>query len=148
MTSAVQCKDHTFPQLSCSCSSSPIDAADRIYRAIVAARRLARGTAVARADPPAYDTVGSTRYVDFDTIRPRTRPRADKCHVSHVVADSDVGNTSWPSHSKTWVKWFAYVKNQSLGFTIPYTFNGDEHQYCPDFLVRIDDGRGRLIRST
>ena len=43
----------------------------------------------------------------------------------------------------------AYVKNQNLGFTIPYTINGVEHQYIPDFLVRIDDGHGRrTIRST
>ena len=37
---------------------------------------------------------------------------------------------------------FAYVKNQSLGFTIPYSINNVEHQYYPDFLVRIDDGHG------
>jgi type III restriction enzyme len=35
-----------------------------------------------------------------------------------------------------------YVKNQNLGFTIPYTLDGEEHGYLPDFLVRIDDGRG------
>ena len=35
-----------------------------------------------------------------------------------------------------------YVKNQSLGFTIPYTLNGDERQYYPDFIVRLDDGHG------
>ncbi len=37
----------------------------------------------------------------------------------------------------------AYVKNQSLGFTIPYTINGIERQYYPDFLVRINDGDER-----
>ena len=36
----------------------------------------------------------------------------------------------------------AYVKNQNLGFTIPYTLNGEEHNYNPDFIVRLDDGRG------
>ncbi len=41
----------------------------------------------------------------------------------------------------------AYVKNQSLGFTIPYTINGVERQYYPDFIVRIDDGDGRTNRS-
>jgi len=35
-----------------------------------------------------------------------------------------------------------YVKNQSRGFTIPYTINGQEHQYNPDFIVGIDDGHG------
>ena len=37
---------------------------------------------------------------------------------------------------------FAYVKNHNLAFTIPYTLNGEEHDYHPDFIVRIDDGRG------
>jgi type III restriction enzyme len=32
-----------------------------------------------------------------------------------------------------------YVKNQSLGFTIPYTLNGEEKQYSPDFIACIDD---------
>jgi type III restriction enzyme len=32
-----------------------------------------------------------------------------------------------------------YVKNQSLGFTIPYTMNGEEKQYYPDFIAHIGD---------
>ena len=35
-----------------------------------------------------------------------------------------------------------YVKNHNLGFTIPYTINGEEHQYHPDFIAVLDDGRG------
>ena len=27
-----------------------------------------------------------------------------------------------------------YVKNFQLGFTIPYTFNGEENGYLPDYL--------------
>ena len=34
------------------------------------------------------------------------------------------------------------MKNQNLGFTIPYTINGEEQQYHPDFTVYLDDGRG------
>jgi type III restriction enzyme len=30
-----------------------------------------------------------------------------------------------------------YVKNQSLGFTIPYTLNGEEKQYYPDFIAQV-----------
>ena len=37
-----------------------------------------------------------------------------------------------------------YVKNHNLGFTIPYTINGEEHQYHPDFIAVLDDGRGLL----
>lgn len=28
-----------------------------------------------------------------------------------------------------------YVKNDKLGFTIPYTLNGEEHQCIPDFIA-------------
>jgi type III restriction enzyme len=35
-----------------------------------------------------------------------------------------------------------YVKNQNLGFTMPYSLNGEEHQYHPDFIVHLDDGKG------
>jgi type III restriction enzyme len=28
-----------------------------------------------------------------------------------------------------------YVKNQGLNFTIPYTLNGEERQYLPDFIA-------------
>lgn len=31
----------------------------------------------------------------------------------------------------------SYVKNQNLGFTIPYTFNGEEKNYLPDFIVKL-----------
>src|SRR6267154_6340357 len=35
-----------------------------------------------------------------------------------------------------------YVKNQNLGFAIPYTLNGEEKNYTPDFIACIDDGHG------
>ena len=34
----------------------------------------------------------------------------------------------------------SYVKCQGLGFRIPYTVDGEERGYEPDFLVRIRDG--------
>ena len=36
----------------------------------------------------------------------------------------------------------AYVKNQGLGLLIPYTVDGVERSYYPDFLITLDDGRG------
>jgi type III restriction enzyme len=38
---------------------------------------------------------------------------------------------------------FAYAKNHNLGFSIPYTINGQEKNYIPDFLIRVDDGHGK-----
>ena len=31
-----------------------------------------------------------------------------------------------------------YAKNYNLGFTIPYTINGEEKGYYPDFIVQIN----------
>ncbi len=35
-----------------------------------------------------------------------------------------------------------YAKNDHVGFTIPYTFNGQEENYRPDFIARTNDGHG------
>jgi type III restriction enzyme len=34
------------------------------------------------------------------------------------------------------------VKNHSLGLEIPYRFGSENRKYRPDFIVRVDDGRG------
>ena len=37
----------------------------------------------------------------------------------------------------------AYVKNQGLGFEVPYRSGSDaQSTYIPDFIVLVDDGRG------
>src|SRR5439155_21658954 len=36
----------------------------------------------------------------------------------------------------------AYIKNQGLGFRIPYTCEGRPGNYYADLVVKIDDGRG------
>jgi len=139
---SVKCKDHTFPQLLLLMEFAH-DAADRIYGAIV------RGSSGAPDGPPTlrpilrpYDTVGSTRYVDFDTTRPVYATRADKCHVSHVVADTDSWEQKMAQALEDMDEVIRYVKNHNLGFTIPYTINGEEHQYYADFIAVLDDGRG------
>lgn len=37
----------------------------------------------------------------------------------------------------------SYVKNQGLGFDVPYRFGTQTRRYLPDFIVELDDGRGR-----
>jgi hypothetical protein len=37
----------------------------------------------------------------------------------------------------------SYVKNQGLGFTIPYTIDGQPRSYLPDFIARIDPAADR-----
>jgi hypothetical protein len=88
--------------------------------------------------------VGSTRYVDFDTTRPTYKTKADRCHVSHVVADTDSWEQKMAQVLEDMGEVAAYVKNQNLGFTIPYVLNGEEKNYFPDFIA-VRDGPIRLL---
>lgn len=36
----------------------------------------------------------------------------------------------------------AYVKNHSLGLEVQYRYGSETRKYLPDFIVRVDDGRG------
>lgn len=138
LAECVNLKDNTFPQLLLLIEFAH-DAADRIYKAIVSSTD---GSAALKPILTPYDTLGSTRYVDFDTIRPVFATRADKCHVSHVVADTDSWEQKMAQSLEDMTEVASYVKNQNLGFAIPYTLNGEEKKYFPDFLACIDDGHG------
>ncbi|HPC93827.1 MAG TPA: DEAD/DEAH box helicase family protein [Sedimentisphaerales bacterium] len=131
-------KDNTFPQLLLLIEFAH-DAADRIYKAIVASNE---GEAVLKPILRPYDTIGSTRYVDFDTTRPVYATRADKCHVSHVVADTDSWEQKLAQTLEEMDEVVRYVKNHNLGFTIPYSFGGEAKNYVPDFIACLDDGHG------
>jgi type III restriction enzyme len=74
--------------------------------------------------------------VDFDTTRAVYTTSRDKCHISHVVLDSN-WEAKLAETLEEMDEVICYVKNQGLGFTIPYTFNGEEHGYIPDYIVRI-----------
>jgi type III restriction enzyme len=116
------------------------DAADKIYQSIV---RGNPGDKLLLPIPQPYDTLGSTRGVDFDTTRNTYDTKPDKCHVNRVVADTGAWEQKLAQAIEDDMPEVrAYVKNDHLGFAIPYTFAGEEHRYYPDFLVRIDDGRG------
>ena len=134
----VTLKDNTFPQL-LLLHELAFDAADKIYRCIVAS---SPGANLLKPIMRPYDPVGSTRFVDFDTTRPVYLTHADRCHLSHVVADTDSWEQKMAQALETLEGVRCYVKNQGLGFTIPYTINGEERQYIPDFIACIDDGHG------
>ncbi len=136
----VICEDHCFPQLLLLVESH-YDAADKVYAAIVQADPGER-----RLKPilQPYDTIGSSRYVDFDTTRPVYATAPDSCQVSHVVMDS-----SWEGkvaevveNAEDMPEVVSYAKNQGLGFYIPYTINGEQHRYLPDFIIAGHRQRG------
>lgn len=137
----VICKDNTFPQLLLLVQLAH-NASDKIYGSIV---ESAEGQKTLLPILQPYDTIGSTRYVDFDTARPVYATNSNYCHISHVVGDTE----SWEQKMAQVLEELgeegvvlSYVKNHNLGFMIPYTYNGDNHNYIPDFIVRINDGKG------
>jgi len=138
LSECVKLKDNTFPQLLLLIEFAH-DAADRIYKAIVASTD---GTSALKPILRPYDTLGFTRNVDFDTLRPVFATKAEKCHVSHVVADTDSWEQKMAESLENMPEVVRYVKNHNLGFTIPYTLNGEEKSYIPDFIACIDDGCG------
>ena len=132
----VSCKDNTFPQLLLLYELAD-SAAGKIHRAIVASEG---GAATLKPILAPYNTVGSTDYVDFDTTRPVYQTDPAKCHVSHVVADTDSWEQKVAQALESMPETLRYVKNHNLGFTVPYTDEGEVRSYIPDFIAHIDDG--------
>jgi type III restriction enzyme len=119
LAECVEYRDNTFPQL-LLLSQNKYDAADRIYRSIVASTD---GTLALMPIPRSYDPIGSTRYVDFDTTRPVYATSPDKCHISHVVCDTDSWEQKLAQAVEDMPEVIHYVKNHNLNFTIPYTLD-------------------------
>ena len=144
----VYCKDNAFPQLLLLRELAHA-AAGKIHRALVEAQK---GDATLKPIVAAYNTVGSTDYVDFDTTRSVYQTDQAKCHVSHVVADTDSWEQKVAQTLESMPEVLRYVKNHNLGFTIPYTHEGEVRSYIPDFIAHIDDGRpdplGLIIEVT
>ena len=90
-----------------------------------------------------FDGEGSTDHVSFVTRK--VVIESTKSHVSHVVLDGAKGN-SWEQTLAGLLeaddRVASYVKNDHLGFTIPYLWKGRSHDYWPDFLVRLSDRPG------
>ena len=95
-----------------------------------------------------FDPEGSTDEVDFVTRKVVIDP-ADQVATSTTSCSTAAGQhlgggpRRHPRAATPTSR--AYVKNDHLGFTIPYVHEGRTHHYVPDFLVRLvpepDDDR-------
>jgi type III restriction enzyme len=132
------CRGGTYPALLMYQELADM-ACDRIATGITAAFADERPI---RAVLDPYNPVGSTAHVRFTTsraLRWQTDPR--RCHVNWVVLDSDWEGElcrAVESHPRA----LAYVKNHGLGLEVPYRHGSETRRYLPDFIVRVDDGRG------
>jgi type III restriction enzyme len=132
------CKGGTYPALLMYQELADM-ACERISAGITYA--MASGKSV-RAVLDPYNPIGSTMYVNFTTSKQnrwQTDPR--RCHVNWVIFDSD-----WEAEfcrvAERHPRVKAYVKNQNLGFEVPYRYGSETRRYIPDFIVLVDDGHG------
>ena len=78
------------------------------------------------------------------TIRETYSAPEMKCHVSHLVIDSKWENIGKIlDHELSDVE--AWVKNDHLGFTIPYIHKGLLSTYFPDFIIKFSNNRFMML---
>lgn len=101
--------------------------------------RAPEGQSLLRADVRRWDPLGTTARVRFETTK--NIVATTKSHISHVVCDS-----AYEADAATELEAIrevqSYVKNQSLGFVIPFVYEGQPRSYFPDFIVRWRDEHG------
>ena len=87
-----------------------------------------------------FDSAGSTDEVHFVTRKAVMDPPPVKSHLNHLVLDGLRGS-SWEEGLAQALEQDprirSYVKNERLGFAIPYVHEGRTHEYVPDFLARL-----------
>jgi type III restriction enzyme len=88
---------------------------------------------------------GSTAEVDFWTSK-RVRD-VIRSHVNYVVADTAKWEQAAAYYIDTHRRVAAFVKNQGLGFAIPYIDNGQAHDYVPDFIIRLDNDAHLILET-
>ena len=134
----LHCKGGTYPAQLAYQELADM-ACERITRGIVA-RHMGDKPIAAVLDP--YNPAGSTRHVLFATSKKtRWKTAPSRCHVNWAVCDSD-WEAEFCRAAEAHPRVLAYVKNQGLGFEVPYRSGSESRTYVPDFVVLVDDGRG------
>jgi type III restriction enzyme len=68
----------------------------------------------------------------------------DKCHLTACPVDS-----TWEAHAVSVLDHLeevqAWVKNDHIGFEVPYLYNGRPSRYFPDFVIRLNNGLNVVV---
>jgi type III restriction enzyme len=113
-----------------------------VERITAGINRAMIGSYPIRALLDAYNPVGSTAHVSFNTSKTdRWQTAPNKCQINWVILDS-----GWEAEfcrvAEAHPRVRRYVKNHNLGFEVPYRFGSENRMYRPDFIVIVDDGHG------
>lgn len=150
MKDYVTYKDNMYPQYF-HIGEIGRKAALRIYQGILRAEQHNENSNPTEDNAPKVflpffrdkERTGSTEDVEFETTQPTWETRPDKCHISHVVADTESWEQKTAQALEQMDEVVAYVKNHNLDFRIPYVnHNGTNRQYVPDFIARVQKPRG------
>ncbi len=135
------CKGDTYPALLMYQELADM-ACNRITAAIT---NKFQGERPIKALLDPYNPTGSTSHLRFNTSKTDrwdTSGPPPKNHVNWVILDSD-----WEAEfcrvAEAHPMVVAYTKNHNLGFEVPYRYGSETRRYLPDFIVRVDDGRGQ-----
>ena len=150
LAQCVTCKGDTFPGLLLIAENAD-QAARLIFHESISSQPGNRAE-ILRPMLRSQDPAGTTADVDFFTTKEVYPTSEERCHVNFVALDGPHGNT-WEEGVAELLESLpqvaAYVKNDHLGFTVPYVFQGRSRQYLPDFLVRLkpleDDEETRIL---
>lgn len=121
------------------------EASEKLYHSIV--RYSDQSTPRLRAMLRPGEHLGSTDDISFLTRKAVHETLTSP--VSHVVLDGKGGNT-WEQlmadECELSTDVVSYVKNDHLGFAVPYVHKGQSHSYLPDFILRLARREGDLQR--
>ena len=116
-------------------------AAQKITDAITASHQ---GNRPIIAIPSHYQRLGSSTSINFVTTKVHSfEPSHDnpRCHINHIIGDS-MWEIQFAQLLDTHPRIIRYIKNQGMGFQVPYAKGSEAHAYVPDFIALIDDGHG------
>lgn len=90
-----------------------------------------------------YKPIGTTADVDFTTKR--NVHSTQRSHVNAVVLDS-----SWEQTAAFYLEQqtdhvFCYVRNDRPFLLIPYEYEGVQHHFEPDYVVRLKSGQTMIL---
>jgi len=97
------------------------------------------------AEKPVYAGTRSTRWVDFHTVK--AIAPVQKCHLNAGVFDTKLFEQQAAFVLDTHQGVDRWVKNERLGFVIPYRRDWATRRYYPDFIV-VTTSEERLIIET
>ncbi|WP_366523513.1 BPTD_3080 family restriction endonuclease [uncultured Sulfitobacter sp.] len=98
---------------------------------------------IIRAILDPFSPDGSTMNINFQTSKTsRHAPHPERSHLNWIITDSD-WEASFAQMLDDHPDVAAYTKNHNLGFEVPYSREGESHNYSPDFLIRLKTPEGQ-----